>query len=248
MACVIHPPLFERNFMTNKIFIITLIIMLFMVSATGFASERYQWKLAATEDGCQIYTSNVAGKDYIAAKATCVFPARLEVIGTILRDIPNYPEWMDDCDTTKILKTVDDEKDVFIFWLRQHVTMFPDRDMVLKSKTIIDMKNGRSLVYADSTNEIPFDAGKGYVRMPSFHSLFTMEWIDRENTRVTFMVDPDLGKGIPSSIANRLIKTNPYKTLKKMMKMAKKNQYIEAAATSKYRKYVEEALKKNYVK
>jgi len=234
--------------MTNKNFIITIILMLFMVPATGFTSDSYQWKLAATEDGCQIYTSDVAGKDYIAAKATCVIPARMEVIGVILRDIPNYPEWMEDCKATKILKTVDDEKDVFIFWLRQHVTMFPDRDMVLKSKTIIDMKNGRSLVYADSTNEIPFDAGKGYVRMPSFHSLFTIEWIDREHTRVTFMVDPDLGKGIPSSIANSVIKTNPYKTLKKMMKMAKKSQYIEAAATSKYRKYVEEALKKNYVK
>jgi len=241
-------PLFERSFMTNKNFIITLIIMIFMVPSIGSASDRYQWKHAGTEDGCQIYTSNVAGKDYIAAKATCVIPARIEVIGVILRDIPNYPEWMEDCKTTKILKTVDDEKDVFIFWLRQHVTMFPDRDMVLKSKTIIDMKNGRSLIYADSTNEIPFDAGKGYVRMPSFHSLFTLEWIDRENTRVTFMVDPDLGKGIPSSIANSVIKTNPYKTLKKMMKMAKKSQYIEAAATSKYRNYVEDALKKNYVK
>ncbi|PKN84343.1 MAG: hypothetical protein CVU51_10640 [Deltaproteobacteria bacterium HGW-Deltaproteobacteria-1] len=234
--------------MTNKNFIITLILMLFMASATGFASDRYQWKLAGTEDGCQIHTSNVAGKDYIAAKATCVIPARIEVIGVILRDIPNYPEWMDDCKTTKILKTVDDEKDVFIFWLRQHVTMFPDRDVVLRSKTIIDMKNGRSLIYADSTSEIPFDTGKGYVRMPSFHSLFTLEWIDRENTRVTFMVDPDLGKGLPASIANRLIKTNPYKTLKNMMKMAKKSQYVEAAATSKYRKYVEDALQKNYIK
>ncbi len=231
--------------MTKQVnFIVAIILMLFMVSSTGFAAERYQWKHAGTEDGCQIYTSNVAGKDYIAVKPRVYFPPELSHRRNSRHT--ELPEWMDDCESTKVLKLWMMKK--MLPWLRQHVTMFPDRDMVLKSKTIIDMKNGRSLVYADSTNEIPYDAGKGYVRMPSFHSLFTMEWIDRENTRVTFMVDPDLGKGIPSSIANRLIKTNPYKTLKKMMKMAKKSQYIDAAATSKYRRYVEEALKKNYLK
>ena len=79
--------------------------------------------------------------------------------------------------------------------------------------------------------------------MPSFSSLFTLEWIDREHTRVTFMIDPDLGKGIPIGIANNTIKSTPLKTLKKMTKMVKLSKYIESAKTSKYNKFAEDYVK-----
>lgn len=229
--------------MSKRNVIITLVLMLLIVATNGFTADKYQWKLVDTKDNCQIYTSAVPGKQYIAAKATCLIPARIEVIGTILRDIPGYPEWMHDCKETKMLKTVDEQNDVFIFWLRQHVTLYTDRDMVLKSKTVIDQKNGTNLVYGDATNDMSYNAGKGYVRMPSFNSLFTLQWVDRENTKVTFMVDPDLGEGLPVGIANSMIKTTPFKTLKNLMKMAKKSKYIEAAKTSKYNKMAEDFVK-----
>lgn len=229
--------------MSKRNLVIAIVSMLLLAVSTGFAADKYQWKLVDTEDNCQVYTSPVAGKDYVAAKATCLIPARIEVLGTVLRDIANYPEWMEDCKDTKILKVVDDENDVFVFWFRQHVALLKDRDMILKSKTAIDMKGGVNLVYADSTTEMDYDAGKGYVRMPSFYSLFTLEWVDRENTRVTFMIDPDLGEGVPTGIANRTIRKLPVKSLKNMAKMAKKSRYIEAAKTSKYFTMAEEFVK-----
>ena len=234
--------------MMKKSFITTVILMLLIVATTGFAADKYQWKLVDTEDGCQVYTSDVAGKEYIAAKASCVFNARIETVGLVLRDIANYPAWMEDCKETKILKVVDDQNDVFIFWFRQHVTLLTDRDMVLKSKVIMDIPKGQHFIYGDSTNDMSYDVGKGYVRMPSFYSLFTLEWIDREHTRVTFMVDPDLGKGVPKGIANSTIKKTPYKSLKNMMKIVKDPKYVEAAKTSKYNKYAEDAIKAGYVK
>jgi len=224
-------------------FIIIVLCMLLIMTSTGFAFDKYQWKLVDTEDGCQIYTSVVAGRDYVAAKATCVIPARMEVIGMVLRDIANYPEWMQDCKETKILKVVDDANDVFIFWFRQHITLLTDRDMVIKSKTIISPEKGQNLIYAEATNEVPYDPGKGFVRMPSFSSLFTLEWIDREHTRVSFMIDPDLGKGVPIGVANNTIKSTPFKTLRKMTKMVKLNKYVESAKTSKYNKFVEDYVK-----
>jgi hypothetical protein len=234
--------------MAKRNFIITVVLMLLIVASTSFAVDRYQWKLVDTEDGCQIYTSAVAGRDYVAAKTTCVIPTKIEVVGVVIRDIANYPEWMEDCKETKVLKTVDDENDVFIFWVHQHVTLLTDRDMVIKSKIIMNLEKGRYLIYGDLTNEMSYNSGKGYVRMPSFNSLFTLDWIDREHTRVTYMVDPDLGKGVPSSVANSVIKQNPYKSLKKMMKEVKKSKYIESAKTSKYNKLVEDAMKAGFVK
>ena len=120
--------------------------------------------------------------------------------------------------------------------------------MVLKSKVKMNIEKGQHLIYGDLTNEISYDSGKGYVRMTSFNSLFTLDWIDREHTRVTLIIDPDIGKGVPSSIANFLIKKTPYKSLKKMMKEVKKSKYIEPAKTNKYNKMVEDAIKAGFLK
>ena len=234
--------------MIRNIFLITIGSLLFIVAANCFAADKYQWKFIETAHDCQIYTSSVPGKNYIAAKASCIIPARREVIDVILRDIAHYPEWMEDCKETKVLKIVDDQNDVFIFWFRQHIPLFTDRDIVLKTRVIMDTPKGQSFIYTDSTDEIKYDSGKGYVRIPSFNSLFTLEWVDREHTRVTFMIDPDLGDGIPASIANLIIKTTPLKSLKRMMKILRNPKYLEAAKTSKYNKYVEDAIKAGYVK
>jgi hypothetical protein len=79
--------------------------------------------------------------------------------------------------------------------------------------------------------------------MPSFYSLFTLQWVNRENTKVTFMIDPDMGKGLPTGIANSLIKTTPLKTLNNLKKMVRKSKYIDAAKTSKYNKMAEDFVK-----
>lgn len=234
--------------MDKRNFTITVVLMLLIVASTSFAADKYQWKLVDTKDGCQIYTSVVPGKDYIAAKATCVIPARIEVVGVVIRDIANYPGWMEDCKETKMLKIVDDQNDVFIFWFRQHIPFKTDRDIVLKSKTILKLGKGQDFIFADSTNEIPYDSGKGYVRMSSFSSLHTLQWVDRNHTRVTYMIDPGLGKNVPKNIANMIIKNIPYKSLKKLMKEVKKQKYIESAKTSKYNKLVEDAIKAGSVK
>ncbi|HON59168.1 MAG TPA: START domain-containing protein [Smithella sp.] len=220
-----------------------LLLLLFFNSPICLAQDKYQWKYSSTENNCQIYTSSVPGKDYIAAKATCVIPARIETIGVILRDIANYPKWMEDCAETKILQIVDDEKDEFIFWFHQHIPLMTDRDMILKSRVVFNLKNGRDTIFVDSTDEMNYVAGKEYVRMPSFSAIWTLDWVDREHTRVTFMIDPDLGQGIPKFFANQLIRTNPYKSIKRMMKMVKDNKYIQEARTSKYNRLVEEAIR-----
>ncbi len=235
--------------MTKKSFTITLIWMFLILATAGFAfADKYQWKLEDTKNNCQIYTSKVPGKDYIAAKTTCIIPARKEVLAVVLRDIPNYPEWMEDCKEARILKTLDDQNDIFIFWIHQHVPLFKDRDMVLKSKVTIDPAKGQDVIYSESTNEMNYDSGKDYVRMPSFYSFFTLDWVDREHTRVTFMIDPDPGEGLLKSVANLMIKKIPYKSLKRLMRVAKNPKYIEAAKTSKYNRIVEDAIKAGYLK
>ncbi|MBP7735905.1 MAG: hypothetical protein KA369_08030 [Spirochaetes bacterium] len=234
--------------MFKKRFLIIGSLFLFIaVITTGTQSGvKYQWKLEGMKNGCQVYTSPVPGKEYIAAKAVCVIPARMEVVGMVLRDIINYPTWMSDCVNTKMLKVVNDQADVFVFWFQQHVPILTDRDMVLKSNVTLNYPKGWCLINAFSTNDMAYDAKKGYVRMPRFSCEFLLEWVDRENTRVSFLIDPDLGPGVPVGIANSTIKSIPAKSMEKMKLMVKHPNYVEPAKTSKYNKLLTEAIKAGY--
>jgi hypothetical protein len=235
-------------FMVKKNAIITTILLLLAVATTSLAqtADKYQWKLEDTDDGCEIYTSPVAGMPYVAAKTTCTVNARIDVIGYILRDVENFKDWMDDCKDTKMLKVIDDEKDVFIFWLRQHIPLLTDRDVVLKTDVRITPE--KSVIKTDSTKEMNYDADEGYVRMPSMSTEYTLEWIDKEHTKVTFMINPDLGKGLPKGITNSQIKKNPFKSIKGLKKIVKEQKYIDGAKKSKYAKLVDDAIKDGLLK
>lgn len=232
----------------NSIIIMAVLFFITVLTTGTRSGVKYDWKFDSNKNGCQIFTSKVPGKDYIAAKCICVVPAKMEVVGMVIRDILNYPAWMSDCTATKMLKIVNDQQDVFLFWFHQHIPILTDRDMLLKSSVILNYPEGWCYIGANSTNEISYDANKGLVRMPSFTSEFLLEWIDRENTRITFMIDPNLGKGIPTSIANSTIKGIPYKSLMGLMKMAKMEKYIESGKTSKYNRMITEAIKAGYPK
>lgn len=205
-----------------------LLLCLASAPALGQAPEKYRWQPEDTIDGCQLTTSKVAGKDYIAAKSTCVFSANIEVVGAVLRDIESYPEWMEDCSQTKMLKVVDRDHESYIFWFRQHIPLFADRDMVLKSELIVN-EEARKVVDAVSTAGVAHDSGKGYIRMPSFSAEWALEKLDEGRTRVTYRIDPDLGPGLPVGIANSTIREIPFKSMRRMMKMAKLQKYLDRA-------------------
>ena len=209
---------------------------------------KYQWKLENSENNCKSYSSEVAGKEYIAAKAVCDIPARLEVIAMILRDIENYPEWMADCKATRMLKVEDDEHDSFVFWFHQHIPLLKDRDMVLRSSVTIDYSKGIHLIEARSTEDIKFDSGRNVFRMPYFYTRYTLEWVDREHSRVTFLIDPDLGNGLPVRISNATIRNIPYRSMEGMRKMVTEKKYLEGAKSSKYAKRVEDAIRLGFLK
>lgn len=171
------------------------------------------WGPAETVEGCQLSTRPVPGRAYVAARATCAVAAELETLTAVLRDIDRYPRWMHNCSQTKILKVVDRERDGYVFWFRQRVAMLTDRDMVLRTEVPV-REQDRWVIRATSTSEVPYDAGQGFVRMPSFASEWVLERIGPRRTLVTFTVEPDLGPGLPAALANDAIARLPLRFIR----------------------------------
>jgi hypothetical protein len=210
--------------------------------------HRYQWTDERTDGPCKSYSSLVAGKDYIAAKAVCDVPARLEVINTLLRDIDGFPGWLADCQATRVLKVEQQAPDSLVFWLHQHVPLFQDRDMVLRATVTIDYAKGINLIEVRSTADLPYDAGQNLVRAPAFYAQFRLEWIDRDHTRVTYLLDPDLGPGLPTSLANGNLRTLPLRSMEGLLKKVNDGKYRAAARDSHYARWVDQAIKQGYLK
>lgn len=170
-------------------------------------------------DGCEVSTRAVPGKVYVAARAVCLVPAGIDAVAAVLAEIERYPEWMKDCAQSRVLQVVDRDRDVYVLWFRQHVTLFADRDMVLRS-ALVHRDERTRVIRASATTAVPYDAGKGYVRMPAFWSEWVLEAVDPGHTRVSFTIDPDLGPGLPAGIANATIRTTPLASLQALARRA----------------------------
>ena len=232
-------------------------LLLFGVSH-GFAQDnretleadpaKYQWKLESTDEMCKSYSSDVAGKPFVAAKIICNLPVRMEVIGMILRDIESYPRWMSGCKATRMVKVEDATNDAFVFWWHHHIPVLQDRDTVLRVTTTINLSRGFELVDVRSTEDIKYSPDASLARMPSALTPFKLEWIDREHTRVYWMIDLNVGDGVPPPIANAIIKKIPGKSMAALAKMATEKKYLEGAKSSRYGQLVEEAIKLGYLR
>lgn len=203
-----------------------LIALLVPVAAAAQTTDRFDWQPEGDKEGCQIATSTVAGKDYLASKASCVVSAQLDDIGEVLREIPRYSEWMHDCRATAMLRVVDRDQDIYIFWYHQHIPLLTDRDMVLKSEVTRGKNQGRrwASIIAASTRDLAYNPDDGFVRMPSFTSEWQLEEIDATHTRVSFMINPDFGGGLPTGLTNLAIAQAPFKSIQGLIRQLRQRQ------------------------
>jgi hypothetical protein len=215
-----------------------LLAWIVAASALAQAPGDRPWGVEERVNGCQVSTRAVPGRDYVAARTSCVVPADLEAIAMVLRDVERYPEWMEDCAQTKVLNVVDRERDVLEFWYRQRVAVFADRDMVLRTEVPVHEPD-RRVIRASTAASARYDAGEGFVRMPSFSAEWVLERLAGRQTRVTFTIDPDLGPGLPIAVANSVIAKTPLRSIQHgLARMARRPEYVERARAATARKAI----------
>lgn len=223
-------------------------IVFFLVIFTSAHLFSYEWKQNKKEENCISYFSAVEGKEYVASKVVCTVNAKLEVVGAIISDIENYSEWMDNCVATKILKVTNGNFRVFDFWYHQHVPILKDRDVILHSDTINELDKKQILINTFSIENLKYDSGKNVHRMKSFKSTYVLTYIDREHTQVEFMIDPDLGPGLPIGFSNSIIKDVPLASMQGLIKKSKTQKYMDLSKDNAYYLALQEAIKKGYIK
>ena len=227
-------------------FIFMLVVLMTSARDKGVAGVD-GWTLVKTENGIQVFVRKTPGSAFHEFKGIAVVNSRIEVVGEVLRDVPYYTQWLPDCTQATILEK-SDKNNLVIYYAQKLPWPADNRDVVLCAKTMLDYKKGIFTITMETVNNRKCPLKEGYTRMAEMKGLYLLEYIDREHTRVSYIVKADPGGSLPSSVVNASSKDIPYNTLSAIKKIATTKRFVEAASKSEDRGKIEEMINKGFLK
>jgi len=203
------------------------------------------WVKIREKNGIVLSKRSVPDSPISEFKGETIIDARLEVVEAVLRDIPAYAEFMYNCREGRLIKAYTKD-DLIILNVTDMPWPLADRDVVVRSIVSKDFQHGvfsvvlQGLPEPESSRYCP--VRKDRVRMHDLQGIFIIEIVDREHTRMSYIVHAD-PVGIPSTLTNFFSDDNPYGTLTGIKRMVQKEKYIREGRKSPEIPLVEQFLK-----
>ncbi len=198
--------------------------LVILISLNPLYSDE-NWKLVKHESGIKVFTKETADTDIDEFLGEAVIEADLSVIEAVFDNVQGQTEWMQDCIEAKLI----DKKSRYE-WIIYNVTNAPwpveDRDVVVKTVTHRDPKNGLINIEINSTDHPDFPKIEGRVRMPGLEGGWEFKYLGSGKTKCAYRIKADPGGSLPVWLANKTTREIPYKTILSLMKMVKKKKYI----------------------
>lgn len=198
-------------------------LTLFTVPAT--ASE--DWKLVRKKNGISTYETAVDGSTYKAFKCVTTVNASMAAIGAVLRDVTEYPKWMDKVSGTDIIKKHNaNDMDVYI------VMNFPwptkDRDAVASARTTIDPSTGDVTITTELFENKDFPPNDKFVRLPKMFQQFILKYKEFDKTEVTYSLHMETGGSLKAILVDSHTQKSPHKSLENMKTFVQNEKYANA--------------------
>jgi len=233
-----------------KFFKLPIVILILLMALSIFlcaAEDPEGWSLSKSTDKMKLYRRPLQGFDIDEFKGICEDKVRIEVLGAVLENIPNYVNWIELLVESKIIKK-NDEDHMIIYHRYDAMWPLDDRDCIAKVEVKRDYKTGKFTINLDSINEPLVSLKKNTVRIPVYSAKIIIEYIDREHTKETYIGKVDLGGVIPAWLSNLLNQEIPFQMLGGLSKESQKKENIEAAKDSILKTKIEESIARGFLK
>ena len=189
---------------------IMLVSVLFLSSA-----ENRDWKLRKRDDDITVYTRKVEGSSFDEFKALAVIPAgSFDQVLSIILDVNYTTSLVPDCTESRILFQRDKYYNIHYFRIRAPWPI-KDRDGIFKSETSIT-NNGKLVHIAISPLGNYLEEKKDLVRMYRGDGYWEIEELPDKSVKITYQFHGDPGGNIPGWLANSVIVSNPFNTMKNL--------------------------------
>ena len=205
--------------------------VLFITLGLVLSITASEWSLVKEAEGIRVYTSPVAGSDFLAYRGETVVEGSVASIVAVLYDTPNCISWLHECSFGLTLDEVSFEEN-YIF--EQYDLTFPvsDRGVILHS----------TLEWDDTTAVVRIEEKNNYCKenpnprcakvraldlIPITRSrgAYTLKRIDDKRTSVVWKVHAEPGGKIPTWIVNMMVVDMPYYSLLHLRSIVKEKQY-----------------------
>jgi hypothetical protein len=207
--------LFTSQNMSRKI--ISVIFIFASLAINVFAQEP-EWNLEKEKDGIKVYTRQLEGRKIKEFKAETTINANIDVLEAILRDVPNYVDWIDKLKFAEIIETVN-EDEFYVYSEANIPWPFENRDGVSFDKITKNELNGEIIIstlgVVDKMPEV-----KGVVRMPESEGYWMLKPKDSAQTDIIYQFYGDPGGGIPEWVINAFLVDSPLKTIANLKEIA----------------------------
>jgi len=157
-----------------------------VVAAVGAAGG---WSIIKNSSGIKVYERAVP-PDLMEYMGVTAIDAKMEVIGEVLRDVPNFNKWQADCFGAQVEKKFD--KNTMVIYMVLNPPLIEGRDIVLKNKTVYDWDNSKALITFAATDEVKIPVQKKRTRVTVMKGSYDMEYLGRSRTKFVYklLVDP----------------------------------------------------------
>jgi len=208
-----------------------LLLLSTVLAAMSGTAGAQEWEQFLEEDGVKGYARSVPGSKILEVRSTLVLPARIEVVGAVLRDVESLARPGSSCTEARFVERPD----------RNHYTFYAaydmpwplsDRDVVIQVSNRYDLARGRVVATLRATQHPRIPPRHGYLRITNLVAEFVVEYLSRERTGVIYTSRTDPGGLVPAWLVNRGNKSTLRSSAFDLRRAVKKPEYVQAAASS----------------
>jgi hypothetical protein len=192
---------------------IFLTIACLLLASTSTASEWQQVRTASERSDVNVWVKPVEGNPLKAFRGRTEVPHSMLTIMAVLTDVDNFPKWVFQCHSAKLL---DDIGDDLAYIYIKGIWPVSDRDAVVRSVVTQD-SDGVTTLHSQAASEITYEVANT-VRLPMLDNRFILEPLADGWTRITFETFVNPGGMIPAWLANTVATKAPLTTLQKIQK------------------------------
>ncbi|MGV1721507.1 START domain-containing protein [Vibrio furnissii] len=195
-----------------------LLLLLPMISWAETA-QPVPWEMAKNQAGITIQTRKHRD-GLVEIRAQMFVNTTYAAFMTLLEDSSNVPNWIDNVDSSRVLKQISDNENIVY---TRFVAPWParDRDMVTYSQ-FKQFAGALVLTIEDASDQYPEQ--EGFVRIKAVKATWTLEKLTNGMTPIDYTAFADPGGMLPNWLANKLSVSSAFNTFEALREQLPKYQ------------------------
>ena len=195
-------------------------ILIVLVLACQQLQAQYNWKLAKSKNGINVYTSPVSNSSFKSVKVECTLTGTYAKLIGLLQDVSGFEDWIYNNKTSRLLKKFSSTD--FVYYSETSMPIpFANRDVVIRMQIRTDSLP-RFLSIQGSNQEEYMPEIPGRERIPHYKASWKVTMPTANSLQILYLMEVDPGGSLPAWLANSFADKGPFNTFSNLAEKLKK--------------------------